>query len=70
MKPHLPNNAYELTKKRDEMVNYLKRLEEVEPDERGLVKFDTSSMITLRSNLRYGIEMTENLLYFMRFENE
>lgn len=70
MKPRLPNNAYELIAIRDEMKAYLNNLEKVEPDERGFVKFDPSSMITLRSKLRDGITMTENLLYFMRFENE
>ena len=67
MKPYMPKNAYEVVEIRDEIKNYLDRIENIKSDEYGNVLVDRSNMITIKGKLRQGILFADCLLYMMSF---
>lgn len=67
MEPMMPKNAYELCQIRDEMKQYLERLEKAESDDNGCFLMDFSFMAMIRGNIRRGIDLAESLLYLMTF---
>lgn len=70
MKPYMPKNAYEVFKIREEIKNYLERIENVKSDEYGNVLVDKSNMITIKCKLRQGIAFADCLLYMMSFSGD
>lgn len=70
MKPYIPKNAYEIVKIREEIKNYLERIERIEPNEDGIVLVDRNNIIMIKSKLQQGIDFSDCLLYMMSFNEK